>query len=61
VITFKEFLTLKEDAIPLNIAGSGAIAGIGIPPQEEPGISKSLVMKRNRKKKHDRERRNKKD
>lgn len=35
----------KEDA-PAMSAGSGAIAGIGIGPQGEPGISHSTMLKR---------------
>lgn len=35
----------KEDA-PAMSAGSGAVAGIGVGPQGEPGISKSTILKR---------------
>jgi hypothetical protein len=36
---------VKEDA-PVNAAGSGEIAGIGIGPQGEPGIKKSHMIRR---------------
>jgi len=36
--------TLKEDGI-VNAAGSGAIAGIGIGPQGEPGVPKKKTLK----------------
>lgn len=49
--TFNEFI--KEDA-PTNSAGGGAIAGIGVGPDGEPGVSPKSHEKyknKNRKKK----------
>jgi hypothetical protein len=49
--TFKEFI--KEDA-PVNSAGGGAIAGIGVGPNGEPGISPKQHKKyKNKNKKKD--------
>lgn len=31
---------LNEEGVPVNMAGSGHIAGIGIGPQGEPGVYK---------------------
>lgn len=33
--TFKQF-TAKEEAVPVNAAGAGAVAGIGVGPYGEP-------------------------
>ena len=41
----KRYATVKEDA-PVNSAGSGDIAGLGIGPQGEPGIKKSKMIRR---------------
>lgn len=35
----------NEDAIPANCAGGGAIPGIGIAPNPEPGINKKKRLK----------------
>lgn len=45
--TFKQYL--EEDGIvgggaPANSVGSGAIAGVGIGPQGEPGVSKKKKL-----------------
>lgn len=45
--TFKEYL--QEDGVvgggaPANSVGSGAIAGVGIGPQGEPGVSKKKKL-----------------
>jgi hypothetical protein len=40
--------TLKEDGVPANAVGSGAIAGTGVGPQGEPGFT-APVMKRYKK------------
>jgi hypothetical protein len=40
-------MTIKEDA-PTNNVGSGAIAGAGIGPMGEPGVSKKAQRKRQR-------------
>lgn len=42
--TFKQFF--NENAVAVNSAGSGSIAGIGIGPQGEPGGRKQLLFKR---------------
>ena len=34
----KTFMQFLEDAVPANAAGPGAIAGIGVGPQGEPGV-----------------------
>ena len=39
------YASLKEDA-PVNAAGPGEIAGIGVGPQGEPGIKKSKMIRR---------------
>lgn len=36
---------LNEDAIPTNCVASGAVAGIGVPPQSEPGVNKKKKLK----------------
>lgn len=36
-MSFREFLALDEDGAAVNCAGGGAIAGIGVGPQGEPG------------------------
>jgi hypothetical protein len=36
---------LQQEDAPANSAGSGAIAGIGVGPQGEPGISRSVMKK----------------
>jgi len=45
----REAEELIEDGIPTNIAGTGNIAGIGVGPKGEPGIS-AKVIERHRKK-----------
>lgn len=37
---------IMEDGAPVNAAGSGEIAGIGVGPQGEPGIKKSQMIRR---------------
>jgi hypothetical protein len=43
--TLKKRYAVQEDA-PVNAAGSGEIAGIGVGPQGEPGIKKSNMVRR---------------
>jgi len=43
--TFKQFL---DEEAPVNAAGSGNIAGLGVGPQGEPGVSVA-VRKRHKK------------
>jgi hypothetical protein len=38
--------TVQNEDAPAMSAGSGAVAGIGVGPQGEPGISQSTVLKR---------------
>ncbi len=38
--TFKEFISEEGIGAPANSAGGGAIAGLGIGSQGEPGVSK---------------------
>lgn len=41
MVSFREFLRgLDEEGVAANCAGGGAIAGIGVGPQGEPGIRK---------------------
>ncbi len=58
--TFKEFSMIKEDVAsggaPMNSVGGGAIAGIGVGPQGEPGVDKKkkktpIIGEMNRRKK----------
>ena len=41
---------MKEDGVPVNTAGGGSVAGIGVGPQGEPGgrraIMNKMIMKR---------------
>lgn len=39
---------VAEDAVPVNAAGPGNVAGIGIGPQGEPGVEKRQVRKHKR-------------
>ena len=39
---------IKED--PANVAGGGHVAGLGVGPQGEPGIKKSLLLRRKKRK-----------
>lgn len=49
--TFKQFLLVKEESpVPVNAAGTGSIAGIGVGPQGEPGGRKSIMNKMIRRK-----------
>lgn len=40
-------IDVKEDAVPVNCAGSGAVAGIGTGPypKSEPGVPKKKPLK----------------
>ncbi len=41
---FKDYVAMWEDAAA-NSAGSGAIAGIGVGPKGEPGLTKAQIKK----------------
>lgn len=43
--TFKQFLQKEESPVPVNSAGSGSYAGIGVGAQGEPGGRKSILNK----------------
>lgn len=49
MITVKETFEFEEDA-PANAVGGGNIAGVGVGPDGEPGLSKSVMIKRKKKK-----------
>ena len=39
------YMSLVEEGVPTNSAGGGAIAGIGVGPDGEPGFSKAQMVK----------------
>ena len=43
--TFKQFLYKEESPVPVNSAGTGSYAGIGVGPQGEPGGRKNIMNK----------------
>lgn len=51
MLGFNEYIKLMEDGVPVNCAGAGNVAGIGIGPDGEPGVPAGETSQGKRKKK----------